>query len=188
MPFTLFNPPDAQSQFDSAASGGDGAGSAPPPIQPQPQGLDGETPPPVIPTIDPRPPLTPPVAPPPLDTRVQDLELQVFDLQSVVARMRDEVANLAKVAGMASDEAQQAALRMDSMEHEWLVWGDGGPQGDPAPQQSGLPGGTHPPLAVSQQPHWAPLTPTVLTPNDFSPRTQEAPSSARCCSWRTTRW
>ena len=66
-----------------------------------------------------------------MDTRVQDLELQVFDLQSEVRLMREEVANLAKVASMASDEAQQTALRMDSMEHEWLVWGDVGPQGGP---------------------------------------------------------
>ena len=127
MPATPFGQPDAQSQFDSAASGGEGASSPPPPITPQPQDPVGEPSPPVIPTIDPRPPLTPPVAPPPLDTRVQDLELQVFDLQSEVRRMREEMVNLAKVAGMASDEAQQAAPRMDSMEHEWLVRGDGGP-------------------------------------------------------------
>ena len=123
--------------------------------------------PPVIPTIDPRPPLTPSVDPPPLDTRVQDLELQVFDLQSEVTRMRDDVANLAKVASMASDEAQQATLRMDQMEHEWLAWGDGGPEGEPAPQQPGPQGGNH-------LPYGAPLTQTVPTPQNLSPRTQEA--------------
>ena len=126
MPVTLASPPDAQSQFDSAASGVEGASSPPPPTSTQPQDPVGEPSPPVIPTIDPRPPLTTPVDPPPTDTRVQELELQVLDLQSVVARMREEVANLAQVAGMASDEAQQVTLRMDQMEHEWLAWGDGG--------------------------------------------------------------
>ena len=50
--------------------------------------------------------------------------------QSEVTRLRDEVANLANVASMASDEAQQATLRMDQMEHEWLAWGEGGPRGN----------------------------------------------------------
>ena len=31
--------------------------------------------------------------------------------------------DLAKVAGMASEEARQAALRMDQMEQQWLAWG-----------------------------------------------------------------
>ena len=61
---------------------------------------------------------------------------------------------------MGSDEAQQATLRMDNMEHEWLLWDDGLPEGEPAPQQSG-------PIGV-------PLTPTVPTPQNLSPRTQEA--------------
>ena len=66
--------------------------------------------------------------PPPRDMRVQDLELQVHDLQSEVIRLREEVADLARVASMASDEAQQATLRMDNMEHEWLLWDDGLPE------------------------------------------------------------
>ena len=102
-----------------------------------------------------------------MDSRVQDLELQVYDLQSEVTRLREEVANLAKVASMASDEAQQATLRMDQMEHEWLAWGEGGPEGEPAPHQPGPQGGDYPP-------HGVPLTPTVPTPQDLSPRTQEA--------------
>ena len=188
MPISLFNPPDAQSQFDSAASGGDGAGSAPPPIQPQPQDLDGETPPPVIPTIDPRPPLTPPVAPPPLDTRVQDLELQVFDLQSEVRLMRDEVANLAKVASMASDEAQQTALRMDSMEHEWLVWGDGGPRVTPRHSSPDRREGPILPWLFRSSPTGRRSRRRCSLQTIFRLGPKRHTSSARCCSWRTTRW
>ena len=84
----------------------------------------------------------------------------MYDMQSEVTRLRDEVANLAKVASMAHDEAQQVGLRMDQMEHEWLAWGD--PPQQPRPQ-----GGSYPPIGV-------PLTLTVPTPQDLSPRTQEA--------------
>ena len=64
-----------------------------------------------------------------MDTRVQELELQVHDLQSEVASLREELANMAEIASMACDEAQQAALRMDRMEQEWLSWGDTAPEG-----------------------------------------------------------
>ena len=158
-----------QSQFDSAASGGDGTASGPTPVPPQPQEPARPAPEPVIPTIDPRPPQTASVSPPPMDTRVQDLELQVHDLESEVARLREEVANLAKVASMASEEAQQAALRMDQMEHEWLLWGGAGSEGEPvpAPHQPG-------PLEGLQSLQVVPLTPAATTPHNFSPRTLEA--------------
>ena len=42
MPVDLFSPPDAQSQFDSAGSGGEGTGTMPPPAPPKPPGPAGE--------------------------------------------------------------------------------------------------------------------------------------------------
>ena len=158
----IFSPPDAQSQFDSAGSGGEGAGTMPPPAPPKPPGPAGESTPPVIPTIDPRPPLSSMVDhPPPADARILDLELQVFDLQQTVVDLREEVANLARIASMAYDEGQQALLRIDQVEHEWRAWGDGVPEGDlgvlPQPE----------PVTVS-------LSPTAPSPQNLSPRTQEA--------------
>ena len=64
-----------------------------------------------------------------MDTRVQELELQVYDLQSEVASLREELANMAEIASMAVGEAQQAALRMDRMEQEWLSWCGTAPEG-----------------------------------------------------------
>ena len=64
-----------------------------------------------------------------MDERVLELELVVLDLQAEVGRLREEVESLAKVANIANDEVQQAALRMDGLEHEWLTWGEVTPEG-----------------------------------------------------------
>ena len=106
-----------------------------------------------------------------MDTRVQELELQVFDLQSEVASLREELANMAEIASMAVGEAQQAALRMDRMEQEWQSWWDTAPEGGSPPQQPGPPGGTHPP-------QWVALSPSVTTPQSLSPRTPEGATEA----------
>ena len=52
----------------------------------------------------------------------------MLEMQLEVQIMRDEIANLAKVAGMATEEAQRAALRVDNLEYEWLLWSEGHPQ------------------------------------------------------------
>ena len=49
--------------------------------------------------------------------------------QQQMVRLREEVESLAKVANMANVEAQQASLRVETMEHDWLAWGEGAPEG-----------------------------------------------------------
>ena len=84
----------------------------------------------------------------------------MIDLLTEVGDLRNEIASLGQVASMAHDEAQQAGARMDQMEQEWMTWSE-------AQQQSGPQGGNLSPLAV-------PLTPAAFTPQDYSPRAQEA--------------
>ena len=155
---------DVQSQFDSAASGGDGVGGPVQPVEELPrqgptapdltgggetaeglsvarslrsgtavleeveggagqsggQPFDRSSLPEAIrqTSIDPGPrPRPTPLGPvPPTDIRVQELEGQMLELQLEVQIMRDEMASLAKAAGMASEEAQRAALRADGLE------------------------------------------------------------------------
>ena len=65
-----------------------------------------------------------PGAVPPMDVRVEELETQVFDLQTELQAMRDEMVNLARAAAMAGEEAQRAAQRVDGFEYEWLLSGE----------------------------------------------------------------
>ena len=64
-----------------------------------------------------------------MDERVLELEVVVLDLQSEVGQLREELESLTKIANMANVEAQQASLRLESMEHDWLAWGDEAPEG-----------------------------------------------------------
>ena len=152
--------PDVQSLFGSAVSGGDGPGGQQPqqPLQQrQPHEVrpelaspgelnDGvarsgghppersplpEATPPVLPDLDPLPPPTLLGPVPPTGVRVQELEGQMLEMQLEMQIMQGEMENLAKVAGMANDEAQRTALRMDVLEYEWLLWNDGHPQEAP---------------------------------------------------------
>ena len=103
---TLYSRSEAQSQFDSAVSGGEEADSASPPILPQPADRVGEAPPLVIPTLDLRPSRLSSRPTHLLDMRVEDPELRAYDWHSEVTSLREEVANMATVANMARDEAQ----------------------------------------------------------------------------------
>ena len=97
----------------------------------------------------------------------------MLDMQFEVQVMRDEMASLAKVAEMASEEAQRTTLRMDALEYEWLLWNEVRPQDAPGPQQPEPEGGHHPSSTPVQPPFWAPLTPTALTPTAATPRNSE---------------
>ena len=76
----------------------------------------------------------------------------MLGMQLEVQIMRDEMASLAKVAGMSSEEAQRAALRVDALEYEWLLWNEGHPPEAPGPQQPGPQGGNPPSSTALQQP------------------------------------
>ena len=94
------------------------------------------------------------------DVRVQSPDWRAGYWKSEVSRLREEVASLTTVANRARDEAQQAALRMDQLEHSWPVRGDQLPRGEPASRRDG--------------PTGAPLSVRAPIPQTNSPRTQEA--------------
>ena len=111
---------------------------------------------------------------PPFDLRVLELEAQVLDLQLELQTMREEMASLAKIAGMANDEAQRTALRVDVLDHAWMEWTDGQPPGSLGPHQPEPEGGNQPSSTALQQPLLVPLTGTAPTPNSMTPRNREA--------------
>ena len=108
-----------------------------------------------------------------MDTRVQDLELQLIDLQREVNYLRNEVASLGQIASMAHDEAQQVGVRMDQMEQEWMTWSE-------AQQQSGPQGGNFP---LSQCRLHRRHSPHRIIRLEHRRHT----FSDLCWSWRTTR-
>ena len=89
--------------------------------------------------------------------------------------MRDEMVNLAKVAAMATEEAQRAAHRVDGLEYEWLLWNEGHHPDRDAPdnQRQEPPAGNQLAAAGNQlatsEPHRAQLS-QLFTPGAASPR------------------
>ena len=47
------------------------------------------------------------------------------DVRSDIQEIRDSMRNVFRAANEASEDAQQASLRVDDLEYEWRHWHDG---------------------------------------------------------------
>ena len=110
-----------------------------------------------------------------MEVRVEEFESQVFDLQLESQALRDEIANLVKVAAMATEEAQRAAHRVDGLEYEWLLWNEGHhPDADTPDNQQQEPPAELPHVnqPATSEPHQAQLL-QLFAPMPASPRRNE---------------
>jgi len=113
--------------------------AAPQPLQDQPQGLSAEE-------------------------RIKTLEDQLAAVTQELLTTRREMENLLGAVQMASEESQNVAMRMDHIEHEWLLWNECQPA-DAADQAQPLVAAEGAMVPSQQPPEEHRLTP-VRAPRD----------------------
>ena len=80
------------------------------------------------------------------------MEHRMLGMEREMRSIRADLQNVLQAANMASEDAQKAALRMDNLEYEWLLWNDGHDyDASDQEQQCAEEGGLPPPPRQSPQ-------------------------------------